>query len=114
MTAHPNSTDLDALCEQLLAEARAAGNGRSSRTVVGGAGTQLHQTVLALAAGEELAEHGSPGEATLQVLRGRATLHSGSDALSGGAGTLLAIPDAAHSLMADEDAVVLLTIARRP
>ena len=37
----------------------------------------LRQTVLALTAGSSLDEHENPGEATVQVLRGRVRLTAG-------------------------------------
>ena len=39
--------------------------GRSAKTVYGGREHLLRQTVIALKAGEKLAEHGNPGEATV-------------------------------------------------
>jgi quercetin dioxygenase-like cupin family protein len=51
-----------------------ASSGRSSKTVFGCDEHELRQTVIALRAGEELSEQENPGEATLQVLRGRVLL----------------------------------------
>ena len=73
---------------------------------------QHGEWVRALVAGHALAEHASPGEATLQVLRGRVRLVVKDRSWPGAAGDLLVIPDARHALHADEDAVVLLTVAR--
>ena len=70
----------------------------------------LRQTVIALAAGHGLGEHDSPGEATLQVLRGEVILRVGDEGVTGSAGDLLAIPPARHSLDAVQDSVVLLTV----
>ncbi|MBL6277517.1 cupin domain-containing protein [Micromonospora fiedleri] len=104
-------SSLTTLTEEQLERARATGSGRSARTVHGGAG--LRQTLIALVAGQSLAEHDSPGDATLQVLRGRVRLVAGDSSWTGGAGELLAIPDARHSVHADEDSAVLLTVALR-
>ena len=104
------STSLDALADELLALAHAAGSGRASRTVHGGTDHALRLTVLALAAGRALAEHESPGEATLQVLRGRLRLTVGDQFWEGGAGELVTIPPARHGLMSLEDSVGLLTV----
>ena len=112
MTDHLPVTDLDELAEALLTEARAARNGRASRTVVGGAHDALHHTVIALAAGQELAEHTAPGQATVLVLRGRATIRFGGQDRTGGAGALLLVPTEPHSVTAHDDTVLLLTIAR--
>lgn len=108
-----NLPSLSALADEQLALARATDSGRSARTVYGGPGTALRQTLIALAAGHALREHASPGEATLQVLRGRVRLVAQDQSWPGTAGDLLVIPDARHALHADEDAVALLTIARR-
>lgn len=103
---------LSVLAEEQLALARATDSGRSARTLVGGP-ARLRQTLVALIAGHALEEHASPGDATLQVLRGRVRLVVQEDSWPGSAGDLLVIPDARHALRADEDAVVLLTVARR-
>lgn len=70
---------LTTLVDEQLGAARAAGNGRSARTVQGGHEHALRQTVIALIAGSELADHRSPGEAALQVLHGRVRLTTVTD-----------------------------------
>jgi quercetin dioxygenase-like cupin family protein len=104
---------LDQLVEEHLAAARESSAGRSSVTVHGGREHHLRQTLIALAGGRSLGEHESPGEATLQVLRGRVRLHAGDDSWDGGAGDFLLIPPQRHDLEAREDAAVLLTVANR-
>jgi len=101
---------LTELAEQHLVEARAGHAGRAAHTVYGGHDHALRQTVIALAAGHELAEHESPGEATLQVLLGRVRLTAGDETWEGGQGSFVAIPPARHALAALEDAAVLLTV----
>ena len=111
---------LDALARELLS--RATGNGtpspgggsRAAQTVAGGHEKVLRQTVIALARDAALAEHASPGEATLFVLRGRVTLTAGAESWEGRDGDLLIIPDAPHSLTAQADSAVLLTVAKHP
>ena len=67
--------------------------------------------MLALLAGAELAEHEAPGAASLQVLRGRARLVAGEEVVELGPHQMAPIPPRRHSLHADEDTVVLLTVA---
>ena len=103
---------LDALVLHHLDTARAASSGRSAPTVHGGHELVLRQTLIALRAGSSLAEHDSPGEATIHVLHGRVRLSAGNDSWDGRRGDLLIVPAAAHSLHALEDATVLLTVAK--
>lgn len=107
-----NHVSLDAVAREQLQRAARSGNGRSAETVYGGHEKVLRQTVIALTAGAELAEHENPGEATLTVIVGRVEL-VGQDASWGGrAGDLLVIPDQRHSLRAVDDSAVLLTVAK--
>jgi quercetin dioxygenase-like cupin family protein len=103
---------LDAQAREHLVRAAASSTGRSAATVFGGHDHILRQTVLALTAGNSLAEHDSPGEATLLVLSGRVRLTSGETSWDGRSGDLIIIPPARHSLHAIEDAAVLLTVAK--
>ncbi|GAB3146415.1 cupin domain-containing protein [Microbispora hainanensis] len=105
---------LDARARELLDRAATASSGRAADTVYGGHEHALRQTLLALTAGTGLAEHESPGEATLLVLRGHVRLTSGDASWEGRSGDLLTIPDARHALDAVEDSAVLLTVVKRP
>ena len=105
-------SSLDALARELLAAACASSAGRAARTVYGGHEHVLRQTVIALAAGQVLAEHDNPGEATVHVLHGRVRLVCGADSWEGRKGDLLVVPDASHSLEAAENSAVLLTVAK--
>jgi quercetin dioxygenase-like cupin family protein len=105
------STSLTALADEHLAAAREAHSGRSALTLHGGREHPLRQTLLAMAAGQALSEHESPGEATLQVLQGTVTLTTPEETWRGSAGDFLAVPRDRHDLAAEEDAVVLLTVA---
>lgn len=108
-----DSTSLNQLASEQLVAARDAHSGRAGHTIHGGHEHGLRQTVLALTSGRELAEHNSPGEATLQVLHGRVRLSTHSDAWEGGAGDFVVIPPERHALAALEDSVVLLTVVVR-
>ena len=109
-----DAVSLTTLADEQLAVARTAGSGRSAHTVHGGHEHALRQTLIALTAGSGLAEHNSPGEATLQVLRGRVRLTTVDDGREAGPGDLLVIPPQRHALAAVDDSAVLLTVALRP
>jgi quercetin dioxygenase-like cupin family protein len=105
---------LTEVVEDLLDAAGSAANGRSARTIHGGSDQALRQTVIALVRDHALGEHESPGEATLQVLRGRVRLSSGEDSVECGVGDHVVIPDARHDVAALEDAALLLTVVVDP
>jgi quercetin dioxygenase-like cupin family protein len=104
---------LAALADGLLSQALSGSSRRGMRTVDGGRRRLLYQTVIALARGQQIQDHADPGEATVQVLRGRIRITAGDDTTDGSPGQLLIVPDAQHTLTALEDAVLLLTVARR-
>jgi quercetin dioxygenase-like cupin family protein len=104
------SISLSQLADEHLEAARSARAGRSAHTVHGGHDHLLRQTLIAMTGGTELAEHNSPGQATLQVLRGRVRVNTADDSWQGGLGDLLVIPLERHNLRAEEDSVVLLTV----
>lgn len=101
------------LAREHLALAHDASAGRSATTVYGGHEHSLRQTLIALVGGRRLEEHESPGEATVHVLQGRVTLATTETSEDAGAGDVLVVPDRRHSLEALEDAVVLLTVAKK-
>ena len=104
------SLSLSDLADEQIAAAKVAHAGRAAHTVHGGHEHSLRQTLIALVGGQELSEHDSPGEATLQVLRGRVRLVAGADGCECSAGDYLVIPRVRHSLSALDDSAVLLTV----
>lgn len=102
---------LDALADQQLKRAAEASAGRSATTVYGGHEHTLRQTLIAMTDGTSLADHPSPGESTLFVLRGRVRLTSGEEEWEGRTGDMLIIPRAMHALHALADSAVILTVA---
>lgn len=106
------SVSLTDVAAEQLAAARQAHSGRASHTIHGGHTFELRQTVVALASGHELAEHESPGEATLQVLEGHVQLVAGDETWEGKPGDYVTIPPRRHSLRSLEDSVVVLTVVK--
>ena len=105
-------TSITALARQQLATAMGSSSGRSARTVYGGHQRVLRQTVIAMRAGQTLAEHLNPDEATLYVLQGRVLLSAADTSWSGWVGDLLIVPETPHALEAVEDSVILMTVAK--
>ena len=104
--------DLSALADELFAAAAQADSGRATRVFRATPGGSLSQVMLVLLAGKELSEHANPGQALLHVLSGRARLVAGDDSWELAAHGHMVIPEQRHSLLALEDAVVLLTVVR--
>lgn len=100
-------TNVTVRADEQMTQAREASSGRSAYTAVHQG--RLRQTLIALAAGSELAEHNAPPAASLYVLRGRVRLAAGDESSELAAGALVPVPRSRHSLAALEDAVVLLT-----
>lgn len=97
---------------ELLQSAHASPAGRAGRTLIRGAGAPLKQALLALVAGQSLAEHESPGAATLHVLTGTVRMTGGRDDVELHRGDHAAIPAVRHSVDALDDAVVLITVGQ--
>lgn len=103
---------LDALGRELLDRARSASSGHAAQTIVGGHEMVLRQTVVAMIKDSALAEHESPGEATLHVVHGRVRLSTPETSWEVRTGDLLVIPTTRHDVVALEDSTLLLTVAK--
>lgn len=98
--------DLVGAGRERLEAARESAHGRDAQLVVHDG--VLRQTVLALVAGTELAEHNSPHAASLQVLVGRVRV-TGIDESEVAEGELVVLTHERHAVLALEDSVFLLT-----
>lgn len=107
-----DTTDLDQQVSELGEAASQAANGRTARMLYGGPTSTLTQTVIAMREGSRLAEHESPGEATMLVLRGRLRVSTASGAGDATEGELLVLPTEVHAVEALTDAAFLLTAAK--
>lgn len=108
MTETLSAQNLADLTEELLEKARGARSGRSAQGVF--VGTYLRQALLTLTEGSQLADHDSPPEATLQVIKGSVRLATPNESWELGLGDLIPIPPQRHSVTALEDAAFMLTI----
>jgi len=103
---------LDELIDELFERARQSHSGRAAHNLLAGREHPLSQTVIAIVTGHGLGEHDSPGEATLQLLHGRARFSAESGSVELAAGDFLPIPPERHSVDALEDAVLLLSVVK--
>ncbi len=108
MTDQVSAQNLETLSAELMEKARGTHSGRAAKGVF--AGTYLRQALLTLRAGAQLAEHHSPPEATLHVVKGQMRMMTADESWELGAGELIAIPPQKHSVEALTDAAFLLTI----
>jgi quercetin dioxygenase-like cupin family protein len=104
---------IEAMARQQLTAARQSPAARAATTVVGGHEHALRQTILALLDGATLAEHDNPGESTVYVLSGRVTLTADGASWEARTGDMLVIPSARHTVRAEEDSTLLLTVVPR-
>lgn len=111
-TPQQTAIDMPTAAAAILSQARSAKSGRAGRTLTPGAGAPLKQALLALTEGSVLADHESPGDATLHVLTGRVRLSAGGSDTLLEHGAFLPIPPVRHGIEALADAVLLLTVAQ--
>lgn len=91
---------------QLLEEARGNEHGRMAKLLL--LDGPLRQTVIALRAGTELAEHNSPPAASLFLFRGHIKV-TGQEEAEVTEGELVRLTHYRHAVKALEDSVFLLT-----
>lgn len=107
-----NKFNLVAKARELSTKAATAPSGRASDTVFGGHEKQLRQTVVALRAGTIMAEHNSPGEASVVVITGRLWLVTDTDRWFAPEFGFLKVPDTRISFEAETDTTFLLTVVK--
>lgn len=109
----PVAVHLAMLADYLLPLAAENPQGRASQRVDLDH-EQLRMTAIGFAAGAVLPDHRNPGEAVLQVLRGRIRLSDASRTIEVEAGTIARVPDGLHRVDALEPSVILLTALPLP
>ncbi|GAA1358835.1 hypothetical protein GCM10009636_32080 [Arthrobacter koreensis] len=97
---------VETAARKALEEAIAKDKGRSAEILIHDG--PLRQTILALKAGQVLAEHNSPPAASMYLLRGRVRV-TGQDQSEVVAGEIVALTHVRHGVEALEDSVFLLT-----
>ena len=98
------------LAGDMLSKAHGASSGRAAHNLFGGREHTLQQTLIALVGEQILHEHENPGEATLQIVTGEIELRSGDGSVTLAGGDYTVIPQARHSVHANQDSVLLLTV----
>ncbi len=98
--------------EQLTLAGQGDTSGRSARTLHGGKGNALRQTVVVMLAGHSLDEHLSPGEATLLVLAGSVRIRTADGDTDAEDGDYVILSKDRHSVEALEDTAFLLTVIK--
>ncbi|MDO9591043.1 MAG: cupin domain-containing protein [Microcella sp.] len=109
----PIALHLPTLADYLIAQAAESPQLRASQRIDLDH-QQLRMTAIGFAVGGELPEHRNPGEAVLQVVRGRIRLTDATRAIEVEAGTLARIPNGPHRVEALEPSVIVLTAISLP
>jgi len=102
----------DLIEEQIILAGQGDTSGRSAKTLHGGRGRALRQTLVVMLAGHRMDEHVSPGEATVLVLGGTLKVHTAEHQIELGEGDFLIVPPDRHSVDALEDSAFLLTVIK--
>lgn len=104
----PIALHLPTMADHLLAQAADSPQGRAAQRIDLDHGT-LRMTAIGFAEGGALPDHRNPGEAVLQVVRGRVRLSDATRTIDLEAGMIARIPDGVHRVDALEPSVVVLT-----
>ncbi len=105
-----NVTDL--IREQLTLAGQGDTSGRSAKTLHGGKGNALRQTLVVMLAGHRMDEHVSPGEATVLVLAGSLVINTEKRRIDAREGDFVIVPRDRQSVDATEDTAFLLTVIK--
>lgn len=102
---------LSDLANGLLAEASSSGSGTAATSLTPSEVKAFTQTVIAVLSGRTLDAAHWNGPATVQVIEGSATIADGAVEVALGRGQLARLQPGAGTVRADEDLLVLLTVA---
>ena len=109
-TANVHQLDLNSEADRLAGEL--PGRGRVSRTLAREGGVSV--VLMAMEAGDTVREHGAPGTTTVQVTRGHVALSADGASYDLRPGQAVMFrPGIRHDVRAEEQSIVLLTIAER-
>lgn len=109
----PIALHLPTLADHLIAQAAENPQGRASQRIDLDH-QQLRMTAIGFAVGGELPGHKNPGEAVLQVVRGRIRLTDATRSIEVEEGTIARIPDGVHAVEALAPSVIVLTALPLP
>ena len=109
----PIALNLAMLADYLLTQAAESPQGRAAQKIDLDH-QQLRMTAIGFAEGGELPEHKNPGEAVLQVVRGRIRLTDATRSIEVEEGTIARIPNGVHSVTALAPSVIVLTAISLP
>lgn len=109
----PIAMNLTVLADYLLAQAAESPQRRVSQRIDLNH-EHLRMTAIGFDTGGELPEHKNPGEAVLQVVRGRIRLTDATRSIEVEEGVLARIPNGMHSVEALEASVIVLTAISVP
>ncbi len=109
----PIALNLSVMADHLLAQAAENPQRRASQRIDLDH-ERLRMTAIGFDTGGELPEHKNPGEAVLQVVRGRIRLTDATRSIDVDEGTIARIPNGVHAVEALEPSVIVLTAISLP